>query len=431
MFNKNQLGDAFDRAAKKDVAPEKSIIQVLHIDSTKYGLSKEEASRLPDKIRVEKVTFPVFDKSGMYLLEAVRCDIEAVLEEINSNEEKQRSKEDHRNIMTFVLMGGGSSGAIDNFHFLFKIIQGIRNYENKVLEESKFPVRVRVVILPHIASAARIIDEKEFKAGDDFTKNAEILAKALEIEELEVTQNIGLIGFSAGGTQVTELAPLLKDRCKFVALAEPAGMSEFPKLIYEYTVGQLINVYKKHRDKGKGVKESLRLSFNETLNSSSTITGNLRNLFDLIKDYTSPVRKKVYQRSAKTWNMENIQGETMPLKALQHDTTKKARQEIKAPVIFAPVVYAKVVNTIFNNLKEKVKKIETVDDMKRFKDENPEEFNKACTDLMREMFPGINPEEIKFEPFDSSTHSSVSEQKYWDQILDAIAESINSSASGE
>ena len=174
----------------------------------------------------------------------------------------------------------------------------------------------------------------------------------------------------------------------------------------------------------------MKLGFNETLDSSSTITGNLKNIFDLIRDYTNPLRKRVYRHSAKAWGMEKVHGETMPLKALRHDTTKKARQEIKAPVIFAPVIYAKVVNTIFNNLREKVKEIETVDDMKKFKDENPEAFNKACIDLMGEMFPGVNPEEIKFEPFDSSTHSSISEQKYWNQIIDAIAESVNNSTSG-
>lgn len=425
IFNKKTFGgDAFERAAQEDAAPEEPIVQVLHLDPAKYGLSKEETAQMPDGTYAEKVTFPIFDKSGMYVLEAVRCDIEPVLERINKPEKKQSLKEDRRNMMTFIIMGGGSSGAIDNFHFLFKTIQGVKNFENNN-EEQDFPVKVRVIILPHISSAARIIDQPEFKTGDNFVKNAEILYKALEIKELKVTHDVGLIGFSSGGPQVTELASLLKDRCKFVALADAAGMSEFPNLIYEYTIGQLINTYKKYRNQRNNPFDALVLGFRETLNATSTISGNLKNILDLLRDYTFPIRKGVYQHSAKAWGMNKYQGENMPINTLRHDSTKDSRKEIRAPVIFAPVLYAKVVNTLLNGMKEKIQSIKTVEDLGEFQKESPEEFDKACNDFLKQMFPGVSPENLKFKPYDSSTHTSISEQKYWDQILDAIATSIN------
>jgi hypothetical protein len=216
-----------------------------------------------------------------------------------------------------------------------------------------------------------------------------------------------------------------------VALADAAGMSEFPDLIYEYTIGQLTNTYKKYRNQGNNPLDALSLGFRETLNATSTISGNLKNVLDLLRDYTFPIRKGVYKHSAKAWGMDKFQGETPPLEALKHDSTKDSRKEIGAPVIFAPVLYAKVVNTLLNGLKEKIRSVKTVEDMKELKNESPEEFEKACNDFLKEMFPGVDPEQIKFKPYDSSTHASISEQKYWDQILDAIAESINNSVSGE
>ncbi|PIQ73525.1 hypothetical protein COV58_02030 [Candidatus Roizmanbacteria bacterium CG11_big_fil_rev_8_21_14_0_20_36_8] len=414
----SQLG----RVEQSGNIPERPIVEKLHLLTRKYGIPEDDITS-PKYIDLDEITYPLYDETGMYMIKAMKCDLNPYLygAELIENDE--------RPLMTFVMFGGGGSTAIDNVHFLLKIAEGIKQYESKQgSEQKKFPVQVRVVLLPHIISTPREIDTKDPAKEKNFSDTARILKKAMEIRELEITKDIGLIGASSGGAQATELAAILQDRCKFLALADAAGMADYPNLIVDFSIGQFVDVFKKFRNKGMSVKDSLQTGLNELYNTTSTRYGNLRNIRDLIRDYTNPVRNRINERAAHAYGMDRTGSKALPIDTLKFDSTKNARENIIAPVIFSPVIYAKVVNTLFERLKLKQVGINTVQDMRVTRDlssEAREEFDKECMAILKEVFPVVDERNICYTPFESTTHSSFSIQTFWNQLVAEIPKAIS------
>ena len=412
--------DSIKRAELSKTVPENPIVQLRQLETRKYGISNENKTS-PKYIDVEEITFPIYEKSGMYSIKAMRCDLDPYL--TNGSESKSLEKDD-RPLMTFVLIGGGGSTAIDNVHFLLKTAEGIRQYETS---HEKFPIHVRAVLLPHIGGSAREIDTKDPTQKSTFSENARILEKAMKTKELGITESIGLIGTSSGGTQVTELAALLQDRCKFLALGDAAGMAEYPNLVFDFSIGQFVEAFKKFRGKGMSVKDSLKTGLNEIFNTTSTLYGNLKNVGDLLRDYIYPVRRSENAKAARAFGMEKTGAEVLPIKVLKHDSTKEARKNISAPIIFSPILYAKVVNTLFQRLKPKISGLETVSDIKAIRDSSEKakkDFDQASLEVLKEMFPAVDKKNIHYTPYESNTHTSFSEQPFWDNLINTIAQTI-------
>lgn len=414
--------DSIKRAELSKTVPERPIVQSLQLETRKYGIPKENQTA-PKHIDVEEITFPIYEKSGMYLIKAMRCDLNPYL-----GSDTKTSERDDRPFMTFALLGGGGSTAIDNVHLLLKVAEGIKQYENPVgTEKRKFPVQVRVVLLPHIGGSARQIDTKDPTSGSNFSETAKILKKAMEIKELGVTNDIGFLGASSGATQATELAAIFQDRCKFLALADAAGMAEYPNLISNFSIGQFIDVFKKFRNKGMNIKDSLKTGLDEIFNTTSTRYGNLRNVGDLLRDYIYPVRRSENAKAARAFGMEKTGLEALPIKVLKHDSTQEAREKINAPIIFSPVLYAKVVNTLFQRMKSKISGLEKVSDIKAIRDsseDNRKDFDQASLEVLKEMFPAANEKSIHYTPYESTTHTSFSEQPFWDNFINTIVQTI-------
>lgn len=58
------------------------------------------------------------------------------------------------------------------------------------------------------------------------------------------------------GTPATELAALYGDQCKVLILADSAGNSSHPSLLYEFTLGSILAAIKKYKSLSKALWET-------------------------------------------------------------------------------------------------------------------------------------------------------------------------------
>ncbi len=410
--------DPFSKAVQRGEVPESPVVQWVEADASRYGQVGSV-----EKFQFQEVTFPIYDKTGMYLFKAGRY-------ELDEGDTKPEG-EDNRPYLTMIVMGGGSSGALDNMHLALKIRDGIISYnkESKEVGRHPFPARVRVVTLPHIGGMFREIDQGFVDPAkqENLAEAARIIRQAMDVKELGITQDVGFIGASAGGAQVTELAALVGDRCKFLGLVDAGGLAEHPTLEIDFTVGQLVGVVKKYQEKGMSVAAATKAGFHELYESTSTRYGNLASFWDLMRDYTNPVRKGESAHAAQAWGGLDTLGEAMPAKALKADSTFEARTKISAPIIFSPVIYARVVNTILRRVGDKISGVDSIESMQQVREstlESREEFDTACQEILYELFPNVPPEQIVNLPYDGTTHTAYVEKEYWGPFMEAVAEKL-------
>lgn len=405
--------DPFQRDAEKSEAPEHPIVEIRRIFTEKFGITPEDLKGgFPSEVKVQETTVAVYTKDGMFLPKVVTLEAEDYMGYPIENEN------DDRPYSTFVIMGGGSSTGIDNMHLMLKALKGIRNY-NQENPASPFPTRVRIVLLPHIGGTLREVDKDPAKQ-DTYREAAEILNEVLNTKEVGATRDIVLMGFSAGGAQVTELAPLLGERCKLLVLGDAAGMAEYPELGFEFGAGQVISAVRKYLDAGKLLPIALYLGLKELIAGTSTRYGSLKTIFDLVKDFTDPVRHSVSAHDAPAYGMNTKTPEVLPQQILEHDSTKFAREKIEAPVIFAPMLYAKVVNTIYQRLKESYDPLK-ISDPKGLASLSKDQFDSLCYDVVSDLFPKVPPNQRYFLPHESTMHTGYLDDPFWKNITEAMA----------
>jgi hypothetical protein len=382
----------------------KVVTRSLGIPLSRYQIE----DRKEDKMLFKEVTVPVHDRAHLYLVRALRHDIPT------SKEDKEKNP-----MLTIGVVGGGTSEALGNVYVCARIENAIRDMEN-------FPSDVRVILLPHLASSARTKGKKEATRQPTFTDSARILNKALEEPELGVTKNLGLIGYSAGGTQVTEMAGL-EDDIKFIAICEPGGHARHPKIAFQL-LGAVSAVYKKYRRKGLGKAKAAYATQREIGQWWVSPKGTAGSVPGVIKYAISPPEKKVVEKLADAYCFGDEQAGLRSilglLKPLTHDSTEKARQNIKAKVIFSPVTYAKALSIILDKLREYYPSVEAIKSSRMERD-GEKKFREKVRGMLGKMFP--QSQEVRFLPYDDPSHLSVvTEQDYWNQLMKEIATTVSS-----
>lgn len=378
----------------------KTVTRRLSLPVERYGYNRPEGK--PSRIDLLEVTIPVYDKTGLYVVQALRYDMLA-------GEEDEKKP-----LMTLVVMGGGSSDAHGNAALCARIEDGITKMGDQ------FPVKPRIVLLSHVSGAPRTRDKKEavkLVKQETFYSPTGVLMKALENPELGVLwNNLGLIGYFAGGTQLIELAALLGEKCRFIALCDPAGFAEHPRLEWEFSVGSVLATVEKYRSEGLSFIDALKEASRE-MGTAWVIHGKgAGSLGKIIIDMIKPAQKAVTTKFARTYGfLDERAGVGLNVKARKHDSTEEARKKITAKVVFSPVLYAKVVNVILEKLKDKYLSVDSLRKMREDESESGK-LDEQVNDMLKEMFSKA--EGVSFKPFDDITHSSVmAEQSYWDNLM--------------
>jgi len=358
------------------------------------------------EIICKEVTIPIFDKTGEYVIRALRYDLPQ--NEIDPN------KPHH----SLIVMGGGASDAVGNIAMVGRIEDALK----PIKDDLPFSFD-RIIVVPHIAGSPRTEGKNDVAKKETFTGTAGILQKALEDSELNIVskQGLGILGYSNGGAQAVELAAKYGSDCKYLFLAEPSGMAEQKNLAFEFSIGTIIAAFKKYREKGLSLTNSISETLWETRVAWGGVEG-VPSIIDMAKD-SFQKRNSQSEKLAEAYGFKQEQATTGPnISPAMIDSTKNARGEVMGEVIISPITLAKVVNIITGRLKDKYPDIDKIR-------ENPESKNlkqeviQDITDELIKMFPKAN---IHFAPYPGTTHSAVMlEQDYWNNLFTPLIETFN------
>lgn len=337
------------------------------------------------------MTTPIFDETGEYIIRALKYRLPPV-------ESDQIDKPSY----TFVFIEGGDSDADANIDVF------ARTLDSYDLIKNQLPFRIEsITVLPHIASSARTTGKFDPAKQDTMAGTAEILESALAVPELK-TSKAGIIfmGFSLGGAQATELAARYGDACKTLILADPAGHSYHPNLLYEYTTGAIISAVKRHGSLLKAYK-GLRDIWGSYKQKKP---GLLDMAVDMLQRHT-PVSRHL----ARAYGFEdNLATKGANIKTAMTDSTRVARQKITAPVIYAPNIGSQVCNDIISRLKTKYPTGQAI----MYADKHDLETDVQA--MLSDMFPRAR--NVIFCGWDSTAHASVRiEKPAWDKIFSHLA----------
>lgn len=413
--------------------PENPVVQTLELSSSHFIKSTPEG--LKDEISAELITVPVYDETGLYLVQVGRCDLskktpmQLQAESVDNTVEK-----DTRPYLTMILMGGAASSADSNFSMLMNLRSAVYNYEHPEdgNEGTKFPYRLNVVVLPHMGSVIRKIDTIDPAKQENFEESSRILSEVLKAKELYVGKDVGMLGISAGGGQLTHLANKMEGiekQCHFLALIDPAGMTENKKLGYEFSIGTIFSGYQKYHEQGLSVKEAAVQALAELGASVSDRKGYASNPAEMFRIFSGSSSVESNNNVASAWGLDRKDRApiTVPTNILAKDSTEKAREELDIPVIFSSFMYARVVNSLFDRIKENIpNEVTSIKDLKQKYEagvSEKAEIDRAYEDILQSMFPNVPKDQLTLFMYPERTHSSYVNQKYWDNIVASIAHS--------
>lgn len=336
-----------------------------------------------------------------------------------------------------VFLGGGSSEALGNAPFAADIEQALVDAHS----DAEFgPVVDQMVVLSHISGSPRTSkpdrDQRRndrlllrtpdnsydpSKEAANFTEPARILKQALDNPEIK--KDMGkrrqiLMGYSAGGAQMIELAAQLDESVVALVLLDAAGLSDHPNLPMEFTLGSWRATIKKYRSQRDPIDLAENLTFeekvyrkisrpfrvaqnfaNETTQTWVTPDGHT-SFVDIALDVLKP-KRWVKQVGSQMGINEAAMAKTGPnIEALMHESTLQAREKITAPVIIAPVMLAKVVNVMIDKLAipyEELKQAQT-DEKKK------QQMNARIQSQIKQLFPNAP---VVFAPIEGITHGTV------------------------
>jgi len=372
----------------------RTVTRTRKLSLSKFGYERPKDK--PQSISVKEVTIPVYDESGLTVVRALEY-------ELPYKKDKEKSPKPE---LTMIGIGGGSSEAVGNVALIGRIEDGLDSLD----EELSFRV-AKIILLPHVTGSVGTETKKGKKDLTDhetLTTSAKILEKALADPELKISpEGIIFFGYSAGGAQAIELAGLYGDECKYLLLADSAGMAEHPQLEKEFSL-TVWSAFKKYRQKGKSMKEAFREAFQEIRTAWVTPKGKPSTL-GLVREFLFPDRE-VNKLLAKAYGFSGEQRrEGVSVGAIKTDSTHQARQKVTAEVIFSPIILAKAVNVITARMKDKYPDIKAIK-------QAGEELKQDVLIMLREMFPKAK--KVHFAGYDEMSHSSVmSDQKYWEQLM--------------
>lgn len=291
----------------------------------------------PDgKIKVTTVE-KVIDYKGANIMTACRFDYEV-------KDEQGKTKP----YITLSILGGGSSGALDNISLTARIVDACE------ISDYPFPYSLRIITLPHVGGAPRIDDDLENNKFTSLDDSSEILLKLLKVKELGVYSDdvakgnllfkMGIIGYSAGGTQGLSLAAKMKDSCQFIALIDSPGIID-NKSVKAKFMASMFYGYFKYAQIYKNPLSILKAVGQEFSNAWVTSDGALESLNSLIKDSVKDMPKNNI-RLAKKYGLDKEKlgkyGKNLAL--LNKQIPKYTREKITADIINIPTLGSMIEN---------------------------------------------------------------------------------------
>ncbi len=451
-----------DFLATHNVVGEKMTRRLSCGPLNKIGYGDNERSEDDQFLDVEEVTLPVFmertgegDEAGkthMYGITALRYEMPV---------SKDHEKDPY---LTLLILGGGGSEARGNVCLFGRIVDAVK-------ELPDFPYRLRMVALPHIGGIPRSKGEGEASAQPTLSESAKILMRALEQDKkegnnLQVTEKVGLIGFSLGGAQAIELASLLGERCEVLALCESGGLAEHPTLGRDFTWGTLLDAVEKYKGEGwlqpwkqankegitpegsvrglvgviKGVVHTLRQANREMGGAWVTPEGPAGGLLQIAREFIYSSQGRLNRKLAEVYGLSpriipqffgGMKAVATNVEAARTDSTRCARQQVKSKVVFAPVIDARPVNAVQRRLISHYPTIESLrqarrEDLERLEageQNGPTEMEERVVEMLTAMFPQAKG--VAFMPYDGLIHSSVmAKQEFWRKLMAEMREQL-------
>ncbi len=300
---------------------------------------------------------------------------------------------------TVVLIGGGASNAVGNSRMASLYIEGVA--DTKLGKDYNH----RIIILPHVRSSARTTGHAE-----TFQTQTLDLAKVLDNPELNPTEDMTILGFSAGGAQSMALAAEMGDRCKNLVLMDSAGLSNHPDLVKEFTTGSAIALLKKcFSDKSLNLGQKLKAFSTEMGNSWIRTRASAGSVLGILDDLLSGGTQAEVDTMAKAFGFDAKTASLGPdtkqvMQRLPQDTLEK----ITAKIVYSPVIFARVVNDVVDGL-----------GWPSLLKEEPEKIALELSNYLRQLFP--RSPQINTVLIPDTTHTSVmSEKKYWTNAFEPI-----------
>lgn len=280
-----------------------------------------------------------------------------------------------------VVVGGGSSESYGNAGLIGRIHEAIL-----LAEDGNPSFNYNIIVLPHVFGSARenpfvanpqtkeeknhnriinLIHKLPFigKTGENyyeetFAKDAEILQKALEVSEVGCGKNKIIYGYSAGGKQAIELAARLGEDVDLLMLADSAGLANHPDLSDEISGGTIKALLKKYRnEKKENLVQTVRDAIWEMGQAYVTPKGPASDLIRMAFDFTpfSPQRK-LMNRLANDFglNKKKTAGIGAKMDEIKLEVEEEARLNITAPIIASPIMYARVVNFVYEEIRQEI-----------------------------------------------------------------------------
>lgn len=325
----------------------------------------------------------ILRNGDQYVLQGVRADILA-----SKDGEGKPWK-------TLVLMNGGASNAVGSLHMANMAVLAAKNIG--MVETHN----LRVIVLPHLESMPRQL------VGNvkSYEKMAEVLEKFLFNPELKPTEDLNLVGFSAGGAQIIALAAQLGSKCKNLVLMDSAGLSEHKNLAYEFTVGTIIALFKKYKGRVDLISKEMGNAWSSTRYVAGSFAGILADIIERKSENEVDTLGKKFgidkKHRGKIGLDINLTKSRLDLEILSR---------VYAKIIYAPLIFAKVVNDAIDGLGEQKVALQLK------KGKLPDEIEGMMKKYLEKMF--IHNSGIEVIVGLNPTHSSVmNDQKYWGQVF--------------
>ena len=330
--------------------------------------------------------------------------------------------------ITMVTQGGGGSDAYSSAFMAKDVANAFKDIPRDY--------NVTLIHLPHVIGNPRT---DRMKTGAMAT-SGEVLYEALSglPDVFGSLDKVVLEGISAGGGEMIALANHLSRAGKLeaVVLGDPAGIHANPELIKNFVLDPvrafsdhyqkaLANIHAREnthtqqlskmeqlRTKLQAIKEGLKETVAEVLAGMCTPEGRPKSVIDMAKKQLGGAQIKHVKTIATNYNVDT-QKSGMAVSDMIVDSTQEARAEITAPVVFSPMIGARVVNALWDGLGPRIKAYATNYTLENFRElltgqKNPETWDfidesigKLVEERLEQLFPNAP---VYFVPIDSSSH---------------------------
>ncbi|MBI4058324.1 hypothetical protein HY408_01015 [Candidatus Gottesmanbacteria bacterium] len=248
-------------------------------------------------------------------------------------------------------MGGGVSGAKENAGILTRL--------EKAFASSQVGLE-RLIFVSHPSGTARTqaqIDTHNLRQSAEL-----VMHTAQAITPLPDLRLI-LWGMSAGGAIMIEAARICEEQNipYTLVIIDPAGMSDHPNLEKELAVGTprdillhtQLNSQRRHDSEGAPIREwweRIREARDEMLSSMTMPGGAPQSLMDSISEMAYRGKQRLDGLAQELGLPKSVGGALPAAHLLKTDSTKEAREALKAQVILVSPVFAKAVNLFISHL---------------------------------------------------------------------------------